>query len=574
MAKKPLKLDWGELLPGRDEPPPPEVEVVAATTDGGVGAEAAQGDTQRLAEISDHVLEDQIKRAVKNLASPTMGRQPDRREKLRSMLQKLHDERDQRTLAKIEKDNGACKKARQCNIKETSDMFSGFSLDTAPCKPQSQLSFAFQSTKKLEGKADAAFSKELSFISQEKHRSLKESGQQMHERFQPPRMSSQRAKRSFKDIPSQCFYSEVKQRFPNGDQKDRISNLSLHEGRTLPRHFSKRKKISEFQDSLDLEFKKVEDVVLLDDENIEPVQSTQGDTPNEWKEMKIYYPSREDPECVELTYSDIKCLNPESYLSSPIMNFYIQYLQRSLSHLGRPSSDYYIFNTYFYKKLEEAVSSKVCLSRAHGNDDDSVQFILAKGDHISCFLKLRRWWKGVDIFRKAYIFLPVHGDLHWSLVIICIPSKEDESGPIILHFDSLGLHPSSQIFDTIGSYLKEEWNYVNQNAPPSDLAFSDWIWRHLPCRIQKERVKVPQQKNEYDCGLFVLYFMERFIREAPKRLRKEDLDRFDRKWFKPEEASGLRERVQKLLLEEFESARLEDGRESSTSSASFESDSN
>ncbi|EHA8588585.1 hypothetical protein COCNU_scaffold005896G000010 [Cocos nucifera] len=84
-----------------------------------------------------------------------------------------------------------------------------------------------------------------------------------------------------------------------------------------------RKKVSELQDSLDLEFKKVEDVVLLDDEDIEPVQSTQGDTPNEWKAMKIYYPSREDPECVELTYSDIECLNPESCLSSPIMNFYI-----------------------------------------------------------------------------------------------------------------------------------------------------------------------------------------------------------------------------------------------------------
>ncbi|XP_038981559.1 ubiquitin-like-specific protease 1D isoform X2 [Phoenix dactylifera] len=574
MAKKPLNLDWDELLSGRDEPPPPEVVVVADAADGGVGAETVQGDARMLAEISDPVLEEKINRAVKNLASPMLDRLPDRGEKLRSMLRKFHDKRDQRTLAKIKKDNGICEKARQCNIKETSDLFSEFSLDTAPCKPDSQSSFAFTFTKKLEGKADAAFSKELSFISQEKHKSLKKSGEQRHEGFQPPRMSSQRAKRSFTDIPSLCFYSEVKKRIPSGDQKDRVSNLSLHEGRTLPRHFSKRKRISELQDSLDLEFKKIEDVVLLDDEDIEPVQSTQGDTHNEWKETKIYYPSREDPECVELTYSDIKCLNPESYLSSPIMNFYVQYLQRSLSYLGRPSSDYYIFNTYFYKKLEEAVSSKVCLSRAHGNDDDSVQFILAKGDHISCFLKLRRWWKGVDIFQKAYIFLPVHGDLHWSLVIICIPSKEDESGPIILHLDSLGIHPSGQIFDTIGSYLKEEWNYVNQNAPPPDHAFSDRIWRHLPCRIQKERVKVPQQKNEYDCGLFVLYFMERFIREAPERLRKEDLDRFDRKWFKPEEASGLRKRVQKLLLEEFESARLEDGKESSTSSASSESDSN
>lgn len=36
--------------------------------------------------------------------------------------------------------------------------------------------------------------------------------------------------------------------------------------------------------------------------------------------------------------------------------------------------------------------------------------------------------------------------------------------------------------------------------------------------------QVPQQKNEYDCGLFVLYFIKRFMEEAPERLKKKDLD--------------------------------------------------
>lgn len=35
--------------------------------------------------------------------------------------------------------------------------------------------------------------------------------------------------------------------------------------------------------------------------------------------------------------------------------------------------------------------------------------------------------------------------------------------------------------------------------------------------------QVPQQKNEYDCGIFVLYFMERFIEEAPESLKSKDL---------------------------------------------------
>lgn len=35
--------------------------------------------------------------------------------------------------------------------------------------------------------------------------------------------------------------------------------------------------------------------------------------------------------------------------------------------------------------------------------------------------------------------------------------------------------------------------------------------------------QVPQQENDYDCGLFVLFYMQRFIDEAPKRLQKKDL---------------------------------------------------
>uniref|UniRef100_A0A2P2M8N3 Uncharacterized protein LOC105644585 n=1 Tax=Rhizophora mucronata TaxID=61149 RepID=A0A2P2M8N3_RHIMU len=66
--------------------------------------------------------------------------------------------------------------------------------------------------------------------------------------------------------------------------------------------------------------------------------------------------------------------------------------------------------------------------------------------------------------------------------------------------------------------------------------------------------QVPQQKNDYDCGLFVLFFMERFIEEAPERLKKKDLAMFGKQWFRPEEASGLRVKIQKILLDKFQTA--------------------
>nr|GEU51793.1 peptidase C48, SUMO/sentrin/Ubl1 [Tanacetum cinerariifolium] len=245
------------------------------------------------------------------------------------------------------------------------------------------------------------------------------------------------------------------------------------------------------------------------------------------KDVTLYYPSRDDPDAVDVNHADMACLAPEAYLSSTIMNFYIRYLQQPTSLSESTTSNYHFFSTYFYNKLEKLKY-----------EEDS-------------FRKFRKWWKDVSILEKAYILLPVHESAHWSLVIICFPTKEDEQGPILLHYDSLGLHNSKSIFNNIKRFLKEEWSYLRKSGTPLDLPISDEIWENLESKVEKKRVTVPQQKNEYDCGLFVLFYMERFIKEAPERIKKKDLSMFGRQWFLPQEASNLRSAICKLLLEEF-----------------------
>ncbi|GKV14504.1 hypothetical protein SLEP1_g25368 [Rubroshorea leprosula] len=127
----------------------------------------------------------------------------------------------------------------------------------------------------------------------------------------------------------------------------------------------------------------------------------------------------------------------------------------------------------------------------------------------------------------------------------------------MLHLDSLGLHSSSLVFYNIRSFLEEEWNYLKQEVAPSDLPIGDKVWSQLPSRINEKKIQVPQQKNDSDCGLFVLYFMKRFIEEAPERLRKRDLVMFGKSWFIPEEASGLRRKIRNILIEQFQSAATE-----------------
>ncbi|KAG8075880.1 hypothetical protein GUJ93_ZPchr0006g44117 [Zizania palustris] len=135
-------------------------------------------------------------------------------------------------------------------------------------------------------------------------------------------------------------------------------------------------------------------------------------------------------------------------------------------------------------------------------------------DQAPYFLKMRRWWKGVDIFQKAYLLFPVHAE-----------------------------------------FLKQEWSYLNEPGSLEGFHLHGSVRRNLPRNICKKAIEVPQQENDYDCGLFVLYYMKRFIEEAPERLHEKDLSKFGKRWFQPEEASALRKELRALLLRLFEEAK-------------------
>ncbi|CAL9156077.1 unnamed protein product [Musa hybrid cultivar] len=548
MAKERLQIDWKEMLAGRDDGPPPEVEVVAAASGQG---EAGPADASELVQFSDHELQERIQRVVKQLSLGIGSRLNDSGAKLRASLRQMQAELDRRKLVRVPKASGRCSKVLQSENIESSGTVKDSSENSTAPKSHPQSSFTSKFLEKLQGKADAASNEDSKVISRGKSRGSEKNELQKDERQRQIATSSQSARLSSRQTHFQCASSIAKKdQHMSLTSKYRDLELSnLPKGKSYS-NYKRRALDSEDTNSVAFKWKKVREVVLLDEEEVHTVEPME-DGCDIWKEVKVYYPSRDDPESVELSYADIKCLNPESYLSSTIMNFYIQYLQRPLAVIDRPRGDYHFFNTYFYKKLEEAVSFKA---------------------DKACFEKLRRWWKGVNIFQKSYIFIPVHGDMHWSLAVICIPAQEDESGPIVLHLDSLGFHNSQSIFHIIDRFLKEEWNYINQNSSRPDLPFSVNIWRHLSSSIEKKKITVPQQKNEYDCGLFVLYFMERFIEEAPERLKRKDLAMFGSKWFHPEDASGLRKQIRDLLLEVFRCAKRENNKAGSTSSCGSSED--
>ncbi|KAL5552901.1 hypothetical protein UlMin_040302 [Ulmus minor] len=517
--KKPLELDWDKLLPNKDDDPQPLLVVKSNSAAPETRKESVMAGDRKISDkieaiekMSDHELVEKIRSSRKSLQS--YGRTlPDKGEKLKLLVKQFEEEMERRKRRRVEtirlEEDGGSEKPTKSISSNIEGGTEDLSKENKISQTQTQSSFASCFLQKMERKTDCrtanAFAEDLSLLGPCNNRKMRNRKEFSHK----DRRTSARLNSS------------------NGNPNSRAS--STYSLRHIKDNFYAEKKDAE--PSNVSRPRKGQTIDLEDDEEPQFVEAAQQvEKPDECmkeKEAWIYYPCSDDPEAVEISYADVECLAPETYLRSAIMNFYIRYLQEQASPTNRAICDCHFFNTYFYNKLKEAVSRQ-------GSSNDY-------------FVKFRRWWKGVNIFQKAYLLIPICEDQHWSLVIICIPDKEQESGPIILHLDSLGFHYSRAVFLNIKNFLKEEWRYLTKEVTHSDFPFVESIWKNLPSKILTRSIEVPQQKNDYDCGLFVLFFMERFIKDAPGRLKRKDLAMFGRDWFIPEEASSLRKKIQNLL---------------------------
>ncbi|KAK7250551.1 hypothetical protein RIF29_33058 [Crotalaria pallida] len=532
--RAPLALDWNSLLNDGADSEAPEILIVKPSSN----MASSWPD-----HMTDRDLFDSIRRK-KQLLQASGKSLPDRGAKLRAMIKQQEEELARRQLRRHHQQQqqeeeeavDVDRRPRQVDATSTTavGMYNDLTQDNEPPPAPSQSAFTSCFVKKMNDDTDCtavnAFSEDLSHFKHCNNQTILENGASR---------GRKRHRLPSRLLPLRCASNLSKRARSKHDKSYRAT--STHSQQNIGKYMFRRNDASQAIQSDSLKSRKGQPIILDDDDDDDeetyvPEKIEEESKLREClKEAKIYYPTRDDPECVEVCYQDIDCLGPEGYLTSTIMNFYLLYLKQQASLANRSLSDYHFFNTFFYKKLKEAVSSK-------------------RSDKETFFAKFRRWWRGVNIFKKPYILIPIHEDLHWSLIIICIPDKEDDSGPIILHLDSLGLHSSKSVFDNIKCYLLEEKNYLDRECLSSDVPIAERIWKCLPRRIDTQSIVVPQQKNEYDCGLFVLYFMERFIEEAPERLKKKDLDMFGKRWFKPEEASSLRVKIRKLLVAELQNS--------------------
>ncbi|CAM4653190.1 hypothetical protein PO909_026872 [Leuciscus waleckii] len=171
-----------------------------------------------------------------------------------------------------------------------------------------------------------------------------------------------------------------------------------------------------------------------------------------------------------LTLDDLSTLDDQNWVNDQVINMYGELIMEATNH------KVHFFNSFFYR-----------------------QFV-AKG-----YEGVRRWTKKVDLFSKTLILIPLHLEIHWSLITVDV-SKQN-----INFYDSQGILFKFAV-DNILKYILAEAKEKKQ------LVFQKG-WKMV---VNKT---IPQQKNDNDCGVFVLEYCKCLAFMKPLLFTQEDMPR-------------------------------------------------
>ncbi|XP_062907599.1 sentrin-specific protease 2-like [Mobula hypostoma] len=181
---------------------------------------------------------------------------------------------------------------------------------------------------------------------------------------------------------------------------------------------------------------------------------------------------------LKITRKDISTLCNYNWLNDEVINFYMCLIMERSKEAYFPGV--YAFNTFFYLKL-----------------------------HTGGYQTVKQWTKGVDLFEKDLILVPVHLGAHWCLTVADLRKK------IILHLDSMGQW-NDNVCWTLLQYLQEE----SRNKKGHQLDSSEWVLRSMRSH------EVPQQLNGSDCGVFVCKYADYIARDEQITFTQHDIPYF------------------------------------------------
>ncbi|XP_056156736.1 sentrin-specific protease 3b [Lampris incognitus] len=178
-----------------------------------------------------------------------------------------------------------------------------------------------------------------------------------------------------------------------------------------------------------------------------------------------------------LTMDDLSTLYGQNWLNDQVMNMYGDLVMDSVP------DKVHFFNSFFYDKL-----------RTKGYEG------------------VKRWTKNVDIFQKDLLLIPIHLEVHWSLVSVDIPRRA------ITYFDSqrtLNRRCPKHIF-----------KYLQAEAIKKDQRDFLTGWKGF------FKMNVGRQNNDSDCGAFVLQYCKCLALGQLFNFGQQDMPRLRRQMYK------------------------------------------
>ncbi|XP_016424268.1 sentrin-specific protease 6 isoform X5 [Sinocyclocheilus rhinocerous] len=315
----------------------------------------------------------------------------------------------------------------------------------------------------------------------------------------------------------------------------------------------------------------------------------------------VVYPPPPAKGGIAITEDDLNCLEEGEFLNDVIIDFYLRYLVCE-QHEKEDASKCHVFSSFFFKRLTQKDHR-----RLPGTTDLSIQ----ERRHS----RVKTWTRGVNLFEKELIFVPINQMAHWYLAVICFPAKisqtsgldlqlngrrnsveylcdqsppnpmslfyfpesskqlsrwsqsidkldqsfcflsDDEAEdddqtvknrsvlnsasnvskrPCILIMDSLTCSGRSSVVQILQEYLQEEWKV----KMGSEQSFGNGVmdgWSPI----------VPKQDNYTDCGIFLLQYVESFLKDPPQSFhRSMDLNG----WFSQRTVKRKRRQIKRLIL--------------------------
>ncbi|EHA98415.1 Sentrin-specific protease 3 [Heterocephalus glaber] len=174
-----------------------------------------------------------------------------------------------------------------------------------------------------------------------------------------------------------------------------------------------------------------------------------------------------------LTMDDLGTLYGQNWLNDQVMNTYGDLVMDTVPE------KVLFFNSFFYDKL-----------------------------HTKGYDGVKRWTKNVDIFNKELLLIPIHLEVHWSLIFV------DVRQGTITYFDSqrtLNRHCPKHI----AKYLQAEAVKKDQLDFPQG-------WKG------SFKMNVARQNNDSDCGTSVLQHCKHLALSQPFSFTQQDMPKLPR----------------------------------------------